>query len=274
MDIQAGYAHVNGTKIYFELTGQGAPLVLIHGGLGLDHRMWEPQWHVLAEHFQLIRYDLRGCGKSDVPTEQSYFHEEDLKALLDYLEIEKAHVAGLSAGAVVAIDFAATYPEATLSLISVDGGPDGTKLTDIEFWQAVGAVRNEIVSGGIEANKHRMLTTPIFASAMQDPGNNKLLTEIISDYTGWHWENNKLTNTPHTPPTIERLEEIRAQTLVIVGEHDSGDFHRAATMMEQRIPNSRMVILPNAGHMANMENAGAFNQEILQFLTRLDGLES
>ena len=84
MDTQQGFAEVNGTRLYFEVTGTGRPIVLIHG-FSLNLRMWDDQIEALSENYRVIRYDVRGFGKSAVPTDRNYSHADDLMALLEHL---------------------------------------------------------------------------------------------------------------------------------------------------------------------------------------------
>ena len=114
-----GYAKVNGTKLYYALAGSGDAIVFIHGGY-CDLRQWDDQGVPFTKHYKVLRYDLRGYGKSAVPVpNQRYTHHDDLKALLEYLGISKAHLCGASFGSAVTVDFALSYPEMCLSLIPV-----------------------------------------------------------------------------------------------------------------------------------------------------------
>src|SRR5689334_11281492 len=110
---------ISGGSLYYETAGSGDPLVLIHG-LGLDLRMWDDQFAEFAQHRQVVRCDLRGFGKSTVPTAEPYSHADDLKAMLDHLSIARADILGLSMGGWIATNFALTYPEMTRKLILVD----------------------------------------------------------------------------------------------------------------------------------------------------------
>ena len=124
-EILKGTAEVNDTRLYYEVSGSGHPLVLIHG-LALDTRMWDDQFQAFSEYYRVIRFDLRGFGNSTLPTGDQYAYFDDLFALLNYLDISQAHILGLSLGGSVAVDFALAYPEATSSLILVDvSGLDG-----------------------------------------------------------------------------------------------------------------------------------------------------
>src|SRR5438876_5964570 len=120
---QSGFANVNGGSLYYEVTGAGTPVVLIPG-FTLDTRMWDSQVEAFARRHQIIRYDLRGAGKSPPPT-GPYSQYEDLAALLGHLGVGKAHIVGLSLGGAIAIDFALAMPEAVLSLIPVDASSVG-----------------------------------------------------------------------------------------------------------------------------------------------------
>ncbi len=103
-----GFAPVYGTRLFYEVRGTGSPVVLIHGGQ-LDCRMWDDQLTALAQHFRVIRYDVRGYGGSVQP-DMLYSDADDLAGLLDYLKVNKAHIVGLSLGGRIAIDFAVAHP--------------------------------------------------------------------------------------------------------------------------------------------------------------------
>src|SRR5579883_2263634 len=107
--IQSGFAEVNGGRLYYEVAGQGHPLVLTHEGIA-DHRMYDDQFGVFAQHYRTIRYDLRGFGQSSLPTEP-FVYGEDLYGLLRFLGVERAHVLGMSIGGGASIDLALSHPE-------------------------------------------------------------------------------------------------------------------------------------------------------------------
>lgn len=101
--VEIGFAEVNGTRLYYEVAGEGHPLVLNHGFLA-DKSSWDDQFPVFAQHYKVIRYDLRGFGSSGLITEP-YAPSEDLYALLKFLGIEKTYLLGLSGSGSIAIDF-------------------------------------------------------------------------------------------------------------------------------------------------------------------------
>src|SRR5947208_6867645 len=105
---KAGFIEVSGTSLYYEEMGEGHPLVLIHGGY-MDRRMWDDQFAIFAEQYRVIRYDVRGFGKSALPT-VPYADRQDLYELLTALGVQSAYLLGLSLGGVIAVDFALEHP--------------------------------------------------------------------------------------------------------------------------------------------------------------------
>src|SRR5712692_4395233 len=120
---QIGFAAANGTKLYYETLGEGHPLVLLHGGY-MDGRMWDDQFAVFAERYWVVRYDIRGFGKSKMP-QVPYSNVQDLYELLKHLQIEKAYLLGLSLGGMIAIDFTLEHPEMVDALVLVGAAMSG-----------------------------------------------------------------------------------------------------------------------------------------------------
>src|SRR5258708_30331786 len=118
--LQTGFVETNGTKLYYEMMGEGHPLVLIHGGY-MDRRMWDDPLAVFAQHYRVIRYDVRGFGKSELP-HVPYADRQDLAALLAFLGIEKTYLLGLSLRGGISLDFTLDYPDMGEALILV-GSP-------------------------------------------------------------------------------------------------------------------------------------------------------
>ena len=129
MGNQQSIANVNQTQLHYEVTGTGDPVVLIHG-LGSDLRVWDAQFPVIAQRYRVLRYDTRGHGKSALPGSEPYAYADDLKALLDYCGMSRAHVVGQSVGGEIAIDYALAYPERVQSLVLVDSTVGGFQWSD------------------------------------------------------------------------------------------------------------------------------------------------
>jgi pimeloyl-ACP methyl ester carboxylesterase len=266
MPSQQGFAEVNGTRLYYETAGAGPALVLVHG-FSLDARIWDDQFAVFAKRYQVVRYDLRGFGKSALPTGERYMDAADLKAVFDHLGIERATLVGLSKGGGIAIDFAVTRPEAVRALVLVDSTLGGFRWS--KEWEASYApVTAQGQAGDIAGAKQLWLAHPFFQPAMANPAVAPRLAQIVMDYSGWHWQNAD-PGRGARPPAVERLGEVRAPTLVVVGERDLPDLHRTAEAIERGIPNARKVVLPGVGHLPNMESPRQFNEVVLDFLAEV-----
>src|SRR6185503_9512168 len=125
--IKSGFANIDNAKIYYETAGMGIPLVMIHAGVA-DSRQWNNEFTEFAQSYQVIRYDMRGYGKSE-PVDGEFSHMSDLVSLLDALEVHESVVLmGCSMGGGLAMDFALAYPARARALIMVDAGPSGLKL--------------------------------------------------------------------------------------------------------------------------------------------------
>lgn len=268
---QSAYAEVNGTRLYYELAGSGPPLVLIHG-LSLDTRMWDDQFAIFAEHHRVLRYDVRGFGRSAVPTREPYSHHDDLKALLDHLRISHAHILGHSMGSGIALDFVLAHPEFADSLISVGTVVHGLAWLP-EFRAFFRSLFETAQASGVEAAKQRWLHGPVFERAMQDPDVAPRLARIVGDYSGWRWVNDN-PKLPLEPPACDRLEDVHVPTLIVVGEYEIPNVLRMADQLQTRAPDVRRVTIAGAGHMPNMEAPAEFNHAVLDFLQNLKGTAS
>ncbi len=208
------FADVSGARLRYQLAGAGEPLILLHG-FTLDLRMWDDQVEPFARHFRVVRYDLRGFGLSSVPDGRPYVHADDLAALLDVLQVGRAHVMGLSLGGGIALDFACLHPDRLNRLVLVDSTLGGYPWT-MRFDYKQGAT-------SVAEIRRNWLAHAFFAPALRNPAVAVRLTQIVNDYSGWHWVNRDCDTFP-PPPVYERLETIHALTLVVVGAWDVPDF--------------------------------------------------
>ena len=264
MDLLSGYADVNDARLYYETAGAGSALVFIHG-LGADGRVWDAQVDFFTRRGQFIRYDLRGFGRSTLPGEgQPYSHITDLLAVLDSLGLPSATLVGHSLGGAIALDFALSYPEATQALVLVDSVMSGFEMS--QAWKDSWApVYSQAVVGGMAAALPILLEHPLFSPANTQPAVASRLAEILSDYSGWH----AMHADPAIeldPPAIQRLCEVHAPTLVVVGEKDLNDFHVIASLLANNIPGARQVLVPGAGHVLPIEAPDRFNHLLSGFL--------
>lgn len=257
-----GMADVNGTRLYYEIAGTGHAMVFVHG-FTFDTRMWDDQFEHFAGQFQVVRYDVRGFGKSAVPTEELYSHVEDLKALLDYLEIKRSYLVGQSMGGAIAIDFTLTYPEYVDALVLIDAFLPGVE-GSAEEGARIELIWEEARRGGIPAAKVSWLTHPFFTPAQRRPAVVARLAQIVEEYSGWHFVNN---DNEHAldPPAMKRLREITIPTLAMVGQYDIPRFLNMTDLISQEVPHAQKNVIPNVGHMSNMEAPAEVNRAIHEF---------
>lgn len=261
-----GFATVNGTKLYYEIAGEGPSLVLVHG-FTLDTRMWDDQFVLFTEHYRVVRYDARGFGQSAPVGSEAYTHPDDLAALLLHLAVPRATIIGLSMGGRIAIDFALRYPAMTHALVVVDAALSG-HVSSEEWGARWKSLVHTARTVSAQAANDGWLRHPLFAPASENPAVAARLRQMVGEYSGWHWANRD-PQRGLDPPATERLHDIAAPTLVILGERDLPDFHAIADRIADNVPNARKIILPSVGHMANMEAPERFNAEVLAFLASI-----
>jgi 3-oxoadipate enol-lactonase len=266
MEQIAGTLAINRTHLYYERAGSGHPLVLIHG-FTLDTRMWDDQFAVFARHYQVIRYDMRGSGRSALPTEEPFTAVDDLRALLDALGVSRTFVLGLSRGGSIAIDFALAYPDRTSALVLVDPALGGWPWSEA-FSQSMRELEIAAQTQGVDAARQRWLAHPFFQPAQERPELARQLAQIVANYSGWSW----LHASPERDadlPEVRPLERISTPTLLVMGERDIEEFQAIAHHISCLIPHLTKLVLPEVGHMANMEAPDAFNEAVLRFLGSL-----
>lgn len=263
---EQGFADINGTRLHYSVAGAGEALVLLHG-FSLDARMWDEQVARFAQRYRVVRYDLRGFGKSGLP-QAPYSHVDDLKGLLEHLGIRRSHILGLSKGGGVALDFALSHPETTASLILVNTILGGFKWS-AEASRQDGLAWQRAKEAGVEAGKAAWLAHPMFGPVPSNPAAASPFRQIMADYSGWHFVNANPERRAE-PATIARLGELRTPTLIVIGERDLEDFQAIADSLERSIPGARKAVLKGAGHMANMEAPEEFNDLVLAFLASQD----
>jgi 3-oxoadipate enol-lactonase len=266
IQVQMGIMEAGDARLYCETAGEGRPLVFIHG-YGMDARAWESQFYSFLPQHRVVRYDLRGYGRSSLPTKNAYSHSADLLALLDRLGIEKASLVGQSMGGWIATNFALNYPERTQSLVLVDSALYGYRWSH-EWRRLWEAIHEKADVAGARAANQMWLEHPLFAPAREQPAVAARLSAMIAGYSGWHWVLSDV-HTPVQPPDIERLEELQAPTLVLTGRRDLPDFQSIAAILSERLPHASRVRLSGVGHLSNMEAPVAFNHALTRFLAEM-----
>ena len=261
-----GFVAVPGGRLYYEVIGAGPTVVLLHGG-NLDHRMWAQQLPVLAPHFRVIHYDARGFGRSS-PADTTFEAHTDLYALLQHLAVQHASLVGLSLGGRTAIDFALNHPEMIDKLVLAGPGLSGWQDWSAEdtTWRV--AARRAGKANDSVGMAMSWLQSDYMRPAMEQPPLARRLRAIAAgNATYWMglFRHGDLER-PADPSALGRLSEIRARTLLLVGDRDSPVIRRIVDTLWSRIPGSVVVLIHGAGHMVNMERPAEFNRAVLDFL--------
>ena len=266
-------APVNGIELYYEEHGSGFPLVFSHEFAG-DYRSWNQQVNFFARRYRVITYNARGYPPSDVPTSIDDYTQaqsvDDLKGLLDHLGIDLAHIAGLSMGGNVALNFGLTYPDMARSLVVAGTGAGST---DPEAFRVnVNGRADAMRAGGMEA--------------MDDYSNSNTRAQLFrKDPLGFEEFRQGLME--HSPigsaltfagvqgrrPTIfaleDRMKALRVPTLIMTGDEDEPCIE-TSVFMKRCIPKSGLAVIPQSGHAINLEEPDLFNRLVFDFLTAVE----
>jgi len=257
-----GTARVNGAGLYYETSGEGQPLVLLHDGL-LDCRIWDEQFGVLSERYRTIRYDRRGYGRSE-PSSDVFSQVEDLRALSDALGVGQAHLVGASSGGGIAVDFALKYAESVRSLVLIGPSLSGYRESE-EKRRRVAEIFSAARREGISGWREMWLDLPSWAPDVKHTAARQKVEALLVAAFHNFFENPR-NRARQGPPAIGRLSEIRVPTLVVVGERDDPDNQAIADLLGSGISGARKVVMFEAAHLPNLENPEEFNRLVLGFL--------
>jgi len=265
------FADINGTRIHYDVQGTSEPLVLIHAAIA-HLGMWKDQMAAFAQHHRVIRYDVRGWGKSEDPP-GTYSQHDDLRALLQHLDVERAAVLGISNGGHIAIDFALAYPKMIKALIAVAPALSGYEPS---FDKAT--AQKETAAEKAYERGDKALAAELTAQIWID-GPRRTPEQVDADFRQRALEMIRHTfELPDTdgeelglePPAVDRLEEIQAPTLVIIGEQDVPAMFSIVDLLETNITAARKVVMPGVAHFPNMEKPEAFNRIVLDLLASIE----
>jgi pimeloyl-ACP methyl ester carboxylesterase len=260
----SGKVIVPNGELYYEKLGDGKPLILIHAGFS-DRRDWMHQISDFGKKYNTIAYDQRGSGNSSV-IKTEFSPADDLKAITDYLKIEKAYLVGHSIGGTIAIDFALQYPEKISALILVASGLNGYSWSK-EYIELMGAIWS--VPQPEEMTK-QFLSAPFYSVSMNEPSIKfdidtitkesfqKVLTWETFDIRDVHW---------YFPDSISKLKELKVPTLVIYGDKDSEDIKKIAQLLSKNIQNVKAVQIKNTDHLLNFGKPDELNKIVLDFIS-------
>ncbi|HEX4183144.1 MAG TPA: alpha/beta fold hydrolase [Caulobacteraceae bacterium] len=243
----------DGVNIYYEVHGEG-PVILLSHGYSATSQMWRGQIEPLSKSHKLVTWDMRGHGQSDYPEDLAAYSEAatvaDMAALLDTVGAEKAVIGGLSLGGYMSLAFHRAHPDRVSALLIIDTGPgyrndearDGwnqNALRTADRYEREGLGRQAEASPEVRMSQHR--NAEGLARAARG-----MLTQRDAE-------------------VINSLPTIAVPAIVVVGADDK-PFLNAADYMAAKIPGAKKVVIPNAGHSANIDQPEAFSRAIVEFL--------
>lgn len=268
VNVENGVVEVAGGRLYYEIAGAGEPVVLVHGNFG-DRRHWDDQFSAFASRYRVLRYDVRGFGKSSLPVEGvAYADHEDLAELLKHLDIPSAHVVGFSMGSGIAIDFVFAYPSMSKSLVSVGPWVFGySSPTANDLFQDLAEVTSVLEDQGVPAAVDYSMTQTFFNETIRDPLTQNRVRAIMNDFPFWSFTHEN-PGRRLKPRAVERTDRIDIPTLIVTAEHDVPVCLEIADFLEQTVPGSKKAILSRTGHFMMMEKPNEFNRILLNFFER------
>jgi pimeloyl-ACP methyl ester carboxylesterase len=265
----------DGVKLYYEDGGSGIPIVFVHEFAG-DHRSFETQVRHFARRYRCIAYNARGYPPSDVPAEEKRYSQDhardDIRAVLDGLKIDKAHIVGLSMGGFATLHFGFTYPARARSLVVAGCGYGAAPEKRAQFAEEAEASAKKFQAGMAMAAETYALGPTRVQLQNKDPRGWKEFVEQLSEHStqgAAHTLRGVQKRRPSLFDLVDRMKTITAPTLVMTGDEDWPCLE-PALLMKRTIPTAGLVVMPNAGHAINLEEPAAFNQHLSDFFHAVD----
>ncbi|MGZ8155501.1 MAG: 3-oxoadipate enol-lactonase [Burkholderiales bacterium] len=253
---------MNGIETNYVIEGEGPWLTMSHS-LASNLTMWDDQAKLLSSRFKVLRYDTRGHGGSSAP-EGPYTMDEladDAKALFDALGIKETHWVGLSMGGMIGETFALKYPGVFKSMVLADTTARRPPNADQMWGERVKIAQEQGMQPLVESTLGRWFTQPFRESrkdVMERIGGH-IRSTPVAGFVGCCQAISRID-------VLDRLREIKCPALVIVGDQDHGTPPEMARAIQQNLPGSKLVVIPSAAHLSNVEQPKAFDDAIESFL--------
>lgn len=281
INIESGYKMVNGAQIYYKIMGSGDPVVVIHGGPGLDHSYLLPQMRELAKDHKLIFYDQRACGRSSIKVPPATISiggfVEDLHGLRQALELEKVHLLAHSWGGLLAMNYAIKYPQHLKSMILVSslsassaGREEQMSIFNNRFTREDSLERAAILGSEDFSNNRPEAFQRLFRVLFRKEFyNRKLADSLTLTFQDSFKEGSTMLQYLGADMAqydyFESLSKVSLPVLIIYGDHDplSGI---AGTPLKASMPDARLEIIPQCGHFPFVEKPEEFFPLVRIFL--------
>jgi pimeloyl-ACP methyl ester carboxylesterase len=266
----------DGIKLYYEEVGSGIPVVFVHEFAG-DVRSYEPQMRHFGQRYRCIAYNARGYPPSDVPQDGEKYSQararDDIRAVLDALKVDKAHIVGLSMGGFAALHFGFSYPERARSLVVAGCGYGAAPDKRAQF-----AAEAEATAAGFEqqtmakaAEGYALGPTRVQFQNKDPRGWREFAAQLAEHSTAGSARTMRgvQARRPSLFDLVDKMAALTTPTLIMTGDEDWPCLE-PAILMKRSIPTAALVVMPNAGHTINLEEPAAFNGHIEDFFHTVD----
>lgn len=268
MNTTARTIDVDGARLHAEEAGAGETVTMLHGFL-VDSGQWDHEFAALSRDHRVLRYDARGFGRSTIEP-GAYAHHDDLAAVLDACGVRRTALLACSGGAATALDFALAHPGRVGAMVFVGAGYWGqiadTTPAARAFLQALGSGDAAgMIDGSLRAFTDGPRRRPDEVDAAVRRRTREMTARTMQRESNY-WKRAALDQREPQPPALERLHEVAAPTLLIVGSEDQPEAIALSERMADGIPGAQLLRVQGAGHHANMEAPDAVLAEIRRWL--------
>jgi pimeloyl-ACP methyl ester carboxylesterase len=266
----------DGVRLYYEEAGSGAPVVFVHEFAG-DYRSWEPQVRYLSRRYRCIAFNARGWPPSEVPQDVSRYSQaracDDIRSVLDGLKIDKAHIVGLSMGGMATLHFGLTYPARARSLLVAGAGYGSEPGEREKFRKEAEIIAAKLEKEGMAAFADAYAYGPTRVQfENKDPRGFAEFKAMLAEHSAKGAANTQL-GVQRTRPSIfdlgDKLAACSVPMLVVTGDEDWPCLV-PGVFIKRTCPTAGMLVIPNSGHAVNIEEPGAFNAALAEFLAQVD----
>jgi pimeloyl-ACP methyl ester carboxylesterase len=266
----------DGIKLYYEEVGSGIPIVFVHEFAG-DIRSYELQMRYFGQRYRCIAYNARGYPPSDVPADGEKYSQErardDIRAVLDALKIDKAHIVGLSMGGFAALHFGFGFPDRARSLVVAGCGYGAAPDKRAQFSAEAEAVAKQFEQLSIAkaAEAYALGPTRVQFQNKDPRGWREFATQLSEHSTTGAVRTLRgvQARRPSLFDLIDKMKAMTVPTLIMTGDEDWPCLE-PALLMKRSIATAALVVMPNAGHAINIEDPASFNQHIADFFHTVD----
>ncbi len=265
----------DGIRLYYEEAGSGEAIIFVHEFAG-DYRSWEAQMRFFTRRHRCVTYSARGYTRSDVPEDGPLYSQDrardDILAVLDHLELERAHIVGLSMGGAATLQFGLAYPERAQSLVLASAG-SGSEPEKVEGFRAGTKDNAEIFrSQGSEKAARGFAVAPARVQFQnKDPRGHGEFAAWMDEHPATGSANTMEGVQGGRPSIWEKEVAIRAlvpPTLIVIGDEDEACI-RPALLLKRAIPASGLMVMPRTGHCVSQVEPDLFNRALAEFYAQV-----